>query len=453
MQVTLAEISMDSDMNKSDMNYDVIIIGAGPAGLGFARCLKETGLRIVLIERSSLDTLKNPPEDGREIALTHLTVKLMKQYGAWQRIDSNNISLIKNARVLNGDSPYSLNFTRPNNSMEALGYLIPNHIIRKAFYEEVSQMETADLITDTCVENVHTDGPAANVILSSGDTLTASLVVSADSRFSATRRQMGVGAHMQDFSRTAIVCRMEHELSHEQTAFECFHYGKTMALLPMNGNLSSVVITVSSTKSEALLKMSDDEFNAQIQQWFGNRLGNIFLTGKRHSYPLVAVHADRFVAHRYAVVGDAAVGMHPVTAHGFNLGIRGADSLSSAIKRALSRRQDIGSAAVLNKYEKDHKRVTRLLYHGTNHIVSLFTTETLPARFARNAVLRIANNFPPLKSLITSKLTEDETGKGASLLPPLPPLPPLPFAGTLRKLIKAGDPAQPRSESATRQQR
>jgi ubiquinone biosynthesis UbiH/UbiF/VisC/COQ6 family hydroxylase len=420
------------------VNYDVIIIGAGPAGLSFARTLKESNLKIALIEKSSLDDLKDPQEDGREIALTHLSVKLMKELGAWDRIEANSISPIKTAKVLNGDSPYSLDFTRPSKTMEALGYLIPNHLIRKAFYEEVETMENVEIIADTSVDDVHTNESAGTVTLSTGVVLSAPLVVSADSRFSGTRRQMGVGAHMQDFSRTAIVCRMEHELSHNQTAFECFHYGKTMALLPMTGNLSSVVITISSQKSDALLAMSDEEFNAQIQQWFGNKLGKISLLGKRHSYPLVAVHADKFVANRYAVVGDAAVGMHPVTAHGFNLGIRGADSLAREIRRAASQGKDFGSLSVLKRYEKDHMHVTKFLYHGTNNIVGLFTAETIPAKFARNALLRVANNFPPIKNMITNKLTEAETAGASNFLPPLPPLPPfppLPFAKRIKKKL------------------
>ena len=413
------------------MDYDVIIIGAGPAGLSFARTLEGSNLKIAVIEKSALDDIKDPQEDGREIALTHLSVKLMKELGAWGRIDTDSISPIKNAKVLNGDSPYSLDFTRPLKSMEALGYLIPNHLIRKAFYEEVATLDNVEIIADTSVDDVHINEVAGTVTLSSGVVLSAPLVVSADSRFSATRRQMGVGAHMQDFSRTAIVCRMEHELSHDQTAFECFHYGKTMALLPMRGNLSSVVITISSQKSDALLKMSNDEFNAQIQQWFGNKLGKISLLGKRHSYPLVAVHADKFVSNRYAVVGDAAVGMHPVTAHGFNLGIRGADLLAREIKQAIAQGKDYGSLNVLKKYEKDHMYVTKFLYHGTNNIVSLFTTETIPAKLARSAVLRIANNFPPLKTMITGKLTEAE--EASSFLPKLPPLP---FAKKIQSLVK-----------------
>lgn len=410
------------------MNYDVIIIGAGPAGLSFARTLKDTNLKIAMVEKSSLDDLKKPAEDGREIALTHLSVKLMKELGAWDRINPDSISPIETAKVFNGDSPYSLDFVRPTKSMEALGYLIPNHLIRQSFYEEVEAMENVEIITETSVDDVQTNDVSGTVTLSSGVVLSAPLIVSADSRFSGTRRQMGVGAHMQDFSRTAIVCRMEHEHSHDQTAFECFHYGKTMALLPMKGNLSSVVITISSQKSAVLLDMNDEEFNAQIQQWFGNRLGKISLVGKRHSYPLVAVHADKFVSNRYAVVGDAAVGMHPVTAHGFNLGLRGADSLAREMKRAINHGRDFSALSVLKKYEKDHMHVTKFLYHGTNNIVGLFTTETMPAKVARNALLRIANNFPPLKSMITGKLTEAETTGASNFLPPLPPLPPLPFS-------------------------
>ena len=178
------------------MNYDVIIIGAGPAGLSFARTLEDTNLKIALIEKSSLNDLKDPKEDGREIALTHLSVKLMKELGAWQRIEADSISPIKKAKVFNGDSSYSLDFTRPSRSMEALGYLIPNHLIRKAFYEEVETMKNVEIIANSNVDDIHINDAIGTVTLSSGVVLSAPLVVSADSRFSDTRRQMGISAHM-----------------------------------------------------------------------------------------------------------------------------------------------------------------------------------------------------------------------------------------------------------------
>jgi len=136
------------------------------------------------------------------------------------------------------------------------------------------------------------------------------------------------------------------------------------------------------------------------------------LIGERYSYPLVAVHANQFVKPRYALLGDAAVGMHPVTAHGFNLGLRGQETLYQEIISARKRSVDIGSLSVLKAYETKHMRVTKPLYHGTNKIVGLFTNESIPAKMARNALLRFSNNFPPIKHLIANKLTEKEADSG-----------------------------------------
>jgi 2-polyprenyl-6-methoxyphenol hydroxylase-like FAD-dependent oxidoreductase len=130
------------------------------------------------------------------------------------------------------------------------------------------------------------------------------------------------------------------------------------------------------------------------------------LVGERHAYPLVAVHADKFVKPRYALIGDAAVGMHPVTAHGFNLGLRGQDTLFREVMAAQLQGQDIGAPAVLENYQRKHMRVTWPLYTGTNEIVSLYTNDSLPAKILRGLVLRVSDHCPPVKQMITRKLTE-----------------------------------------------
>lgn len=388
------------------MKYDIVIIGAGPAGLSFARSLGDTSLKVLLVERSSLTTLREPPEDGREIALTHLSVEMMKASGAWQQLADKDVSPICAAKVLDGNSSYTLNFDNDDAGLDALGYLVPNDKIRKAYFEVVEGIGNVELLTEISVEDVGSGVDSAWVLLSDGERVECDLLVSADSRFSETRRKMGVPATMKDFSRTAIVCRMEHTLPHNQTAFECFHYGRTLAILPMTGNLSSIVVTVSSAEADTIFNMSEDAFAADIEQRLQGQLGSMKLYGRRHLYPLVAVHANKFIGRRYAVIGDAAVGMHPVTAHGFNLGLRSQETLTKEIKHALSRGMDIGSYTVLEKYQTNHMRVTRPLYMGTNLVVGLFTNDNFAAKIARKATLRIANNFAPLKQVITRKLTE-----------------------------------------------
>lgn len=391
------------------MKYDILVVGAGPAGLSFARSLKDSGLNMLVIEKAPLDDLRNPAPDGREIALTHLSVKLMKDLGAWARIPAESISPIRAAKVLNGNSSYFLDFNSKNVSGDALGYLVPNYLIRKSLFEEVEPLSNVEIISETVVESLTTNSQGGTVKLSSGETREATLIVAADSRFSATRREMGISSSMTDFAKTAIVCRMEHDLPHEQIAYECFHYGRTLAILPMAGNLSSIVITVHNELAEQIVNMSEEAFNADIQQRFGNQLGDMRLVGERHTYPLIAVHANKFFANRFALIGDASVGMHPVTAHGFNLGLRGQATLAREIMRAVKRDRDIGARRVLAKYERQHMLVTKPMYWGTNGIVGLFTDERPPVKALRSLALRVANNLPPIKRIIKNRLTEIST--------------------------------------------
>ena len=399
------------------MERDIIIIGAGPAGLSFARSIADSGLKVLIVEKSPLEQISKPDPDGREIALTHLSVGLLKELGAWSRIPADEIAPIKEAKVLDGDSPYSLDFDYRRASVDALGYMVSNHYIRKALFDEVATLGNVEIVTDLAVEDVRTDSEGVYVILSNGETVKARLVVAADSRFSATRRKMGIPAKMRDFSRVAIVCRMEHEKPHHDTATECFHYGRTLAVLPLPGNVSSIVITVSAIEANEIMQMDENEFNADIQRRFDSRLGWMKLVGKRYPYPLVAVHANRFVTNRFALIGDAAVGMHPVTAHGFNLGLRGQNTLSKVIKSAVSQGRDFSSPEVLRNYESRHMQFTRPMYLGTNGIVGLFTNDSVPMKAVRSLALRLANNFPPIKHMITRSLTEKDSSRRLPFLP------------------------------------
>ena len=395
-------------------DYDVVIIGAGPAGLSFACSLAEKKIRTLIVERSPIESISNPQPDGREIAITHQSRKILNELGVWSLIDEDKVSLLKEAKVYSGSSNSLLDFDSKKSSIEALGYLVPNYLIRKGLYERVLQAINVDIVSDISVEDINTNNAGAEVALSDGIKVKSRLVVAADSRFSEIRRKMGIPSLMKDFSKVMIVTRMEHEKSHNHVALECFNYGHTLALLPLNGNVSSVVLTVSTDNSKEMLSLSETKFNEMATEGFKQKLGQMKQKGKRHSYPLIGVYAQKFKAKRFALVGDAAVGMHPVTAHGFNLGLKGQDQLSLAVKRAFDRGLDIGSDEVLNDYERKHINFSRLMYFGTNGIVALFTNDTFVAKKIRKLVLKFANRFPPVKSLITNHLTES---KKSNLIP------------------------------------
>ncbi len=382
--------------------FDVVVIGAGPAGLGFVRSLAGSGLKVAVVERLGEDVLADPPEDGRDIALTHASEEIMERLGMWRHIPEDAYGVIKDAKVVNGRSDYALHFESAGSGKGYLGRIVPNHLIRRAAYAEVKDLPDVTLICGVAVEEVST----GRVGLEDGRELRASLVVAADSRFSETRRKMGIGAEMEDFGRVVIVCEMAHAVPHGGVAVECFHYDQTLAVLPMQDEVSSVVVTLASDKAEAAMAMPDAAFAADIQARFGDKLGKMSLVSERVAYPLVGVFAKRFVASRFALVGDAAVGMHPVTAHGFNLGLTGGTLLAEAVMQAAAEGRDIGDMRVLLAYERAHWKVARPLYLGTNALVKLYTDTRLPARVLRGAALRLGNVLPPVKARIVRQLTQ-----------------------------------------------
>ena len=412
-------------------NIDIAIIGAGPTGLCFAKALADTGLKITIIERQTEAAIAEPAFDGREIALTHHSAQLMRQLGLWERIDPQAISALRDARVFNGSSLLSLNIgpenirarnTRSENTASEntaskntaladtqhseLGYLLANHLIRKAAYAAVKSSPAITLRTEAQVLNIQTDANQAQITLADGEIINAKLVIAADSRFSETRRAMGIAADIHDFGKTMMVCVMDHPISHEHTAWEWFDYGQTLALLPMNGLRSSVVITLPPDEMNQLMTLSEEDFNHEVSARFKQRLGAMRLSSTRHTYPLVTVYAKRLIGQRFALIGDAAVGMHPVTAHGFNFGLTGLASLSAEIKAAIAAGNDIGSASLLLRYEKTHRRNTRPLFLATHAIAKIYASDSPPAKFLRASAIRIGNRIAPFKRAVAGFLAD-----------------------------------------------
>ena len=388
------------------MNVDIAIVGAGPAGLCFARSLAGSGLSIAIVERQPLDAIAEPAFDGREIALTHASRAILERLGLWQRFDPGEVSDLRDAKVIDGDMHEGLRVSAADGRSGQLGWLVPNQRIRQAAYGLVAGQDGVDLLAGRTLRGVARDGDGVVLSLDSDERVRARLLVAADSRFSQLRRMLGIGARSRDHGMQMLVCRVAHELPHDHVAWEWFDYGHTLALLPLNGDRSSVVLTLEPQRMREVEAMDDVAFAADMQRRLRDRLGTVTTIGTRHVYPLVSVYADRFVAPRAALVGDAAVGMHPVTAHGFNLGLQGQAKLAEAVLQAHGAGRDIGSDAVLSRYQRVHHAAAWPIYAGTRLVTRLFTDETPVARVLRGVTLRIADRLPPLRKAIAGHLTQ-----------------------------------------------
>ncbi|MCW1981834.1 ubiquinone biosynthesis UbiH/UbiF/VisC/COQ6 family hydroxylase [Xanthomonas arboricola] len=385
---------------------DIAVIGAGPVGLAFARTLAGSGLSVTLIDQQSREHLADPAFDGREIALTHASRALLETGGLWQHVSPDAISPLRDARVMDGHSPFSLTFASAARQAGDLGWLVPNHLIRRAAWQAVQAQPGLEIRCGTSVRALQHTPTRVCVELADGARLSARLLVAADSRFSSTRRLLGIGAQLRDFGKTMLVFRMRHAVPHHHAAWEWFGYGKTLALLPLQGNRAGAVLTLPPRQVEALLAMDARAFGAAVTDAFEHRLGPMQQDGSRHAYPLIATYAQQFSGERAALIGDAAVGMHPVTAHGFNFGLQSQARLAERVLAAAARGGDIGAAAVVQGYARAHRLATRPLYEATNALAALYTDDRAPARLLRRGALRAANAVAPFKQAIAAHLTQ-----------------------------------------------
>ena len=397
-------------------DYDVVIAGAGPVGLAFAGSLAGAGLRVALVDPQPAAALADPADDGREIALTDRSVSLLRALGAWARIPDGAVAPLRRMQVLNGPSSYAMQFGAAGAADGPVGRFVPNHWLRRALHDVVRAQPGAEVLAGRSVASVRargaTVGDAAHATLLDGQVLRARLVVAADTRRSRLRQQRGIPADLHDYGQSMMVCPVEHPRPHHETATAWFEYGRTLVTLPLLGNRSSAVLTLGEADAAALLRLDDATFGAELTRRYRGRLGPMRPMGARHAVPVVTAYAARFVARRFALLGDAAVGMHPTTAHGFNFGLLGQHALARELRAALAAGRDVADPAALRRYEAAHRGETRLFFLAAEAVMRLYAAgDSLPARLLRDGALRLGN-LPPLRRALTARMRDPDPGSG-----------------------------------------
>ncbi|MCQ8279577.1 5-demethoxyubiquinol-8 5-hydroxylase UbiM [Acetobacteraceae bacterium KSS8] len=383
--------------------FDIVVAGAGPVGLAFAASLRGTGLSIALVDPTPEASLADPPEDGREIALTDRSVSILQEAGAWDRIPPEAIAPLRSMRVLNGPSDYALQFGEPG-ADGLIGRFAPNHWLRRTLFAVVAGDPDVTLLSGRSVTGGRAQGARIAARISDGAELRCRLLVAADTRRSALRAQQNISASLHDYRQRMLVCPVTHERPNEAIATAWFEYGRTLVTLPLNGGRSSVVMTLPPDDAANLLAMDDDAFGREITERYRHRLGVMRPAGTRHAVPVLSAYASRFVSTRFALLGDAAVGMHPTTAHGLNFGLLGQQALAGVIRDSLQAGRDIADPAALRRYEAAHRSETRLFFAGAEAIMRLYADgDALPARLLRDAALRIGN-LPPLRRVLSGRM-------------------------------------------------
>ena len=411
--------------SQPNFDADVIIVGAGMAGMTLALALVSGGLRPLLIDPQTFDAQLAPEYDGRSSAIAYSSFRLWKAIGVGEALvaKAQNIEqiLVTDGRTpgaANGAaSPFFLRFDSAEiadrSDGEPLGYMLENRSIRAALAQAVMDADIPVLAPATVV-SASVDGAAAEVTLSDGRILRAPLVVGAEGRHSIIRQAAKIGTVGWDYAQSGVVATVGMAKPHEGVAHEYFLPSGPFAILPLTGNRASLVWTEKTDRAEALRSARPDVFEAHLRRRFGDFLGEIEVLGPRFVYPLALQLAENMAAPRLVLMGDAAHGIHPIAGQGLNLGLKDAAALAEVLTDAVRLGEDIGSLVVLERYAAWRRFDNVMLAAATDVFVRLFSNDNPMLRFVRGAGMAVVNLIGPAR-----KFFMQEAGGAVGDLPKL----------------------------------
>jgi len=379
---------------------DVLIAGGGYVGLSLAVSLKKAAphLDVRVVDGAPEDAWKG---DERASAVALAAERMLDVLGVWNAIKPEAEPILRmvitDSKAADPVRPVFLTFEGDGGEGRPFAHMVPNTALVGALREACTELGIP-IRQSTMVERFASGDHAVTIAFAGGEEIEARLLVACDGVRSKLREAAGIKVVEFDYGQSGIVTTVEHERPHNGTAEEHFLPAGPFATLPLKNNRSSLVWTENTVDAERLVKGDDFLFEVELERRFGHKLGHLKVVGGRRAFPLGLTLAREFVAPRFALAGDAAHGIHPISGQGLNLGFKDVAALAETIVEADRLGLDIGSLAVLERYQTWRRFDTFRMGVTTDVLNRLFSNDITPVRIARDIGLGLVDRLPPLKN-------------------------------------------------------
>ncbi len=391
---------------------DIAIVGGGLAGACMANLLVRLEVvdapRIVLIEPRLPDVAagKAAPRDFdlRVSALSRASERILRRCGVWESLSSARVGAYERMCVWDeqgsADGAGAIHFDCADIGQPDLGHIAENAQIQRALLEHARQAGV-NMVAGQVAALSPAD-TAMSVELQDGAGLRVGLVIAADGADSPTRHMMGIAATEAGYRQRAIVTHVRTAASHRRTAWQRFLSGGPIALLPIpdgeGERRCSIVWSTGEEAARELMAMDEAEFCQAVEQATDGVLGRVESCVRRADFPLRRVHAQRYIASRFALIGDAAHTVHPLAGQGVNLGFLDAAALAQVLGDAMTGSADVGELPALRRYERWRRGENLLMLTALDGFNRLFSNSSAPLGLLRRAGLTMLNRLGPVKN-------------------------------------------------------
>lgn len=399
-------------MGASTDRYDVVIAGGGSAGLALACALADAlgTARIAVVDPGPLPGRGGPMQaEPRAFAVSAGAKRMLTVLGAWPSLAAHAQPVtavdITDSSLEDAFRPVLVTYDNTVDGGEPATYIVEQGRLREVLLAAARDRATIGLIGGARAVAFKSDEHGVSIELAGHDqcSLRARLLVAADGRQSPLRAAAGIGVVRWNYPQVAITTTVGLEQPHAGRATQHFLPSGPFAILPLPGDRASITWTEDRESARAILALDDAGFRSEVAKRFGYRLGAITLAGPRASWQLETHLARALIAERFALLGDAAHGVHPIAGQGLNLGLRDVAALAEVVADAAHLGLDIGSVAVLERYERWRRLDSALSAAAFDALNRLFSNDWTPLRSARDFGLGLVERMPGLKRLFVAE--------------------------------------------------
>ena len=377
---------------------DILISGAGPAGLAAACALGAEGHRVLLVDPAPPVTDESAQgADLRTTALLTPARDLLDRAGAWAGIAPHGTPL-EVMRIVDATvrTPASRDFAAADIGRDTFGWNVSNWLLRRALLDRVAALPGVETRFGAAVTALLARSTGARVTLSDGTRPTAALVVACDGRDSPLRAMAGIGARTVDYQQTAIVFAVTHAAPHGHVSIEVHRAGGPFTLVPLpdrdGAHRSAVVWMDAAEAQDRRMALDDAAFEAEANARSADVLGPLTLAGRRAAWPILSRLADRLTAPRLALAAEAAHAMPPIGAQGLNTSLKDVAAL-----RDLTARHGPGTAAMLAAYQRRRWPDMAARMAGIDLLNRTSIASAVPVQALRSAGIRVIHDVAPLR--------------------------------------------------------
>ncbi|AOK03010.1 UbiH/UbiF family hydroxylase [Burkholderia sp. AU19243] len=379
--------------------FDVAVVGGGLVGKTAALALTQSGYKTALLAQPAAPRPADLAFDTRIYALSSSSQALLERLRVWQALDHRRLAPVYDMRVY-GDAHAELHFSAYQASVPQLAWIAESSLIETSL-DAALRFQPNLTWFDARAQGFDVRDDAAVLTLSSGHVLEADLVVGADGAHSWVRSQMGAKVDRRDYRQTGVVANFKASLPHRETAYQWFHDGEIIALLPLPDGHVSLVWSAHTAHADELLALDPAQLAAEVERVSHGQVGTLECVTPAAGFPLALQTVDKLIAPRVALVGDAAHLIHPLAGQGMNLGLRDVAALADAIANKESFR-NLGDTVLLRRYERSRREDIRALMVATDGLQRLFAVPGSLAKAVRNAGMAFVGAQPLVKRWLVS---------------------------------------------------